>query len=216
MATRKASKKGAKKAAENLTPRQKKFVEGVLRHGNGTKAAKDAGYSKKTARVIASQNLTKLNIQERIQARIREAQIDTNEIIGTLVSHMRGNFADLLPRDAFIQEAHENGASHLIKEVEITERTVPAEVDRKGKVLQQAALERKYKIKIHDPQAAAKHLCSVFGLEKLPAPNPEAVKVLDEKVKQFIERAAAKGLTVTEEQARAKLQPYFETGSVNN
>lgn len=174
------------------------------------KGSKRRGLLEKDRACDASQNLAKLNIQERIQARIRDAQIDTNEIVGTLVSQMRGDFGDILPEDAFIQQVKASGHSHLLKEVEITEKQIPA---AEGKPL---ILERKYKIKIHDAQAAAKQLCNVFGLEKLPAPHPETVRKLDEAVGKFIEKAAARGLKVTPEQAREKLKPYFETGSINN
>ncbi|MEI5991430.1 hypothetical protein A5881_002965 [Enterococcus termitis] len=51
-----------------LTEKQRAFAEEyVLNFGNGTQAAIKAGYSKKTARVIAKENLTKPNIQEYIK-----------------------------------------------------------------------------------------------------------------------------------------------------
>ena len=53
-----------------LTPKQKRFVQEYLIDMNGTQAAIRAGYSKKTAKEIASENLTKLNIQKALQARM--------------------------------------------------------------------------------------------------------------------------------------------------
>ncbi len=53
-----------------LTPKQARFVEEYGVDLNATQAAIRAGYSPRTAKVIASQNLTKLNIQ----AAIAEAQ----------------------------------------------------------------------------------------------------------------------------------------------
>ena len=50
-----------------LTPKQKAFCEYYAANGgNGTQAAIDAGYSEETATQIASQNLTKVDIQEYI------------------------------------------------------------------------------------------------------------------------------------------------------
>ena len=49
--------------ARTLTARQARFVEEYLIDLNATQAAIRAGYSEKTAREIAAQNLTKLNIQ---------------------------------------------------------------------------------------------------------------------------------------------------------
>lgn len=46
-----------------LTDKQRFFVHAYIANGfNGSKAAIDAGYSKNCARVIAAQNLSKLNI----------------------------------------------------------------------------------------------------------------------------------------------------------
>ena len=55
-----------------LTDKQKRFIEEYMANGmNATQAAKDAGYSEKTADVIGSENLVKPNIKaeiERLQA----------------------------------------------------------------------------------------------------------------------------------------------------
>ena len=50
-----------------LTDKQRVFVDEYLVDLNGTRAAIRAGYSEKSAREIASQNLTKLNIQKAIE-----------------------------------------------------------------------------------------------------------------------------------------------------
>lgn len=50
-----------------MTPKQELFVKEYLKDLNATQAAIRAGYSEKTARVQASDLLTKLDIQEAIQ-----------------------------------------------------------------------------------------------------------------------------------------------------
>ncbi len=58
-----------------MTPKQKRFVEEYIRDSNATQAAIRAGYSKKTARQIGDQNLSKLVIADAIEnlvAPIRE------------------------------------------------------------------------------------------------------------------------------------------------
>lgn len=50
-----------------LNEKQKQFCEEYIIDMNGTQAAIRAGYSKKTARAIANELLTKLDIQEYIQ-----------------------------------------------------------------------------------------------------------------------------------------------------
>lgn len=57
-----------------LTPKQAKFVDEYLVDLNATQATIRAGYSKKTADVIASQNLSKIRVQQAIQKRRDELQ----------------------------------------------------------------------------------------------------------------------------------------------
>lgn len=52
-----------------LTARQAKFVEEYLLSGNATDAARRAGYSARSAKQMASENLTKHDIQQALQAR---------------------------------------------------------------------------------------------------------------------------------------------------
>ena len=74
-----------------LTTKQKVFADEYIKNGgNATQAAITAGYSKKTARTIAVQNLAKVNIKDYLQARLkpieekRNASADEalNELIG--------------------------------------------------------------------------------------------------------------------------------------
>ena len=58
-----------------LTPKQKAFVrEYKANGGNGTQAAIKAGYSEKTARKIASENVTKPDIQEALKQEEKKMQ----------------------------------------------------------------------------------------------------------------------------------------------
>lgn len=54
--------------AATLTKKQERFCKEYIVDFNGTRAAIAAGYSKTTAKVIAAQNLSKLNIQNQIQS----------------------------------------------------------------------------------------------------------------------------------------------------
>ena len=54
-----------------LTEKQKRFADEYIQSGNATQAAIKAGYSKKTARTIAQQNLTKLDIKNYIDERMQ-------------------------------------------------------------------------------------------------------------------------------------------------
>lgn len=54
-----------------LSVRQKQFAENYVRHGNGAKAAREAGYAHVGARVTASRLLANANIQTAIAAERR-------------------------------------------------------------------------------------------------------------------------------------------------
>ena len=77
-----------------LTEKQKRFCDEYLIDLNATQAAIRAGYSKKTAKVIANENLTKPNIKEYIAERMAEKEkeliADQNEVLKYLTSVLRG------------------------------------------------------------------------------------------------------------------------------
>ena len=70
--------KGKKSVSEELTGKQKRFCEEYIFDYNGTRAAIVAGYSENTAAEIASENLTKPNIQ----AYLKELQSNLEKTSG--------------------------------------------------------------------------------------------------------------------------------------
>jgi phage terminase small subunit len=58
-----------------LTPKQRRFCEEYAIDFNGTQAAIRSGYSEHTAGIIASQNLTKLNVRNQIEKSIAEKSL---------------------------------------------------------------------------------------------------------------------------------------------
>lgn len=72
-----------------MTPKQQRFVDEYLIDLNATQAAIRAGYSKKTARQIADQNLSKIYIKEAIakalMARSIETKIDATYVLNQAV-----------------------------------------------------------------------------------------------------------------------------------
>lgn len=63
-----------------LTPKQQRFADEYIKTGNATQSAIEAGYSKKTAAVIAAENLIKPNIKSYIAERME--QIASNRVMG--------------------------------------------------------------------------------------------------------------------------------------
>jgi phage terminase small subunit len=79
---------------EKLTAKQQRFCDEYLVDLNATQAAIRAGYSQKTAGVIAVENLKKPNIQEYINQRMAEKEkqliADQDEVLKYLTSVLRG------------------------------------------------------------------------------------------------------------------------------
>lgn len=153
------SSQGQDKPKRKPTLKQQKFTEEVLKDGNATRAARAAGY--KHPNVQGAQNLVKPSIQQRIQARLEDAKVQTNEVIGTLASHMRADIAEILPDNEVLKRAKRAGLSHLIKKMKTTERFT-----KDGERIVTHEFE------MYSAQEAAKQLCAVFGLNKLPGVNP--------------------------------------------
>lgn len=78
-----------------MTPKQKAFCEFYIASLNATEAAIKAGYSKKTARKIGHENLTKLDIQRHINERLTSAQnqrvASAQEVLEYLTSVVRSS-----------------------------------------------------------------------------------------------------------------------------
>lgn len=83
-----------------LTDKQIRFCEEYIIDMNGTQAAIRAGYSEKTARQIASEYLSKPNIQEKISLLKKELSEKTG-VTAQMVINELAKVAFLDPRDLF-------------------------------------------------------------------------------------------------------------------
>jgi hypothetical protein len=142
--------------------RKEKLIEGVLQGKTPARAARDAGYSNSYARVDVYRALAHPDIRQRIEARIQEAQVDSDEVVGTLVSHMRADLADILPENEILQRARDAGFSHLIKKIRIRERFISQGPGKEP--IREATTE----LELHDSQAAAKLLANLLAMEDAP------------------------------------------------
>lgn len=103
---------------DKLTPKQKKFCDEYLKLGNATQAAKNAGYSEKTAYRTGADNLKVPHILDYINA--RQEQIaskdiaDIEEIMKYLTYVMRGKIKDQFDLDASLSE-RTKAAQELLK-----------------------------------------------------------------------------------------------------
>ena len=77
-----------------MTEKQRKFCDYYIDSGNATEAARKAGYSVKSAKVIGAENLTKPYLADYIRDKLDEMAseriADATEVLEYLTSVMRG------------------------------------------------------------------------------------------------------------------------------
>lgn len=123
---------------DKLTPKQKKFCDEYLKLGNATQAAKNAGYSEKTAYRTGADNLKVPHILDYINA--RQEQIaskdiaDIEEIMKYLTDVMRGKIKDQFDLDASLSER-----------TKATQELLKRNVDDRKMNLELAKLEAQFK-----------------------------------------------------------------------
>lgn len=104
-----------------MTPKQKAFADYYIECGNATEAAIKAGYSKKTAKVIGCENLTKPYLSEYIKERLAEIEskriASIEEVMRFYTAVMRGTEKDQFGLDAALKERLDAG-KELMKRLE--------------------------------------------------------------------------------------------------
>ena len=117
----------------DLTDKQKRFCEEYVIDLNATQAAIRSGYSKDTANVQGSQNLSKLNIQEYIsqlqESKSEELNISQNMVLQELMKVAFGdvkNYFDDNGRLIDINEL-ENEVSASIKSVTVQQEKITSD-----------------------------------------------------------------------------------------
>jgi phage terminase small subunit len=178
---RKARRASTSTAGRKPTQKEERLVEGVLQGKSGARAARDAGYSARSAKQIAYETLTKPDLQAYINARRAEAKVSTDEVVGTLVSQMRANPLDMLDDQGrfSVQVARDRGLGHLIKSV--TQRTIRGGGDEEVETV---------KVELHSAQQAAVQLSRIKGIEQAPRENKadrEVIAAVNQAVEQLME-----------------------------
>lgn len=120
---------------KNLTLKQQRFVDEYIISGNATQAAIKAGYSKKTANRIATENLSKPVIKTAIDKRNAEIQsektMDMQEVMELLASIARGETTEetVTNKGDVIETATRN--SDKLKALELIGKRFGAWTDKK-------------------------------------------------------------------------------------
>lgn len=108
---------------DGLTAKQRVFVDEYFACNlNATEAARRAGYSSKSVRSIASENLTKPNIQAVISQRLKEHQMGGDEVLTRLSALAMADMNDFITPSGRgfkidLKKARELGRLHLIRKI---------------------------------------------------------------------------------------------------
>jgi phage terminase small subunit len=117
-----------------LTTKQQLFCDYYVGEArfNGTKAARLAGYSEKTAKAIASENLTKPDVRAYIDDRLQELTLGANEVLARLTDIANGSIEDVLDEDGRFdfEAAKINGKLPLVKKLK--RKTTAKKVDSRS------------------------------------------------------------------------------------
>ena len=164
-----------------LTAKQQRFVEEYLVSLNGTRAAIRAGYSPKTARAIACENLNKPEIAAAVtrgnEARRKQSQTDTRRVLEGLRRIAFSNIQAIFDKDRTIKHPSKwsQEAWDGIKSIRYSEKLAPGPGGKKMRVISRAAIRKNDSLKALD--LLGEHL----GLFQAPAQQQQRAEfvVLD-------------------------------------
>lgn len=167
-----------------MTPKQQLFCDEYLIDLNATQAAIRAGYSEKNARVIAAQNLSKLNIQEYISERMAQKEDNLiakqDEVLKYFTSVMRG----------------ESRSSVLARTVEGSEEVIEKPPDEKERLDAAKQLAKRYGLDGEEIERQAKIEKLKAEIARLKGESPDDDKADD----GFLEALQSEAQSVWQEQ----------------
>lgn len=156
-----------------LTPKQKLFCKYYLISLNATDAAIKAGYSKKTAKEIGAENLTKPHIQEYLESRMNKRaeklEITADKVITEIAKLAFANTTDIL-------EITDSGV--VIKDLSKLDTTCIASAEE---VFDKEGMRVGVKVKLHDKTKNLELLGRHLGLFK-----DKIEHSFDEKVENWL------------------------------
>lgn len=122
----------------NLTPKQKAFCDYYIQSCNATESAIKAGYNKKTARQMGSMNLTKVDIKNYINERIKQLEDEriakADEVLKYLTAALRGEIKE----EVVVVEGEGDGCSSA--------RTIKKEIGARERIKAAELLGKRYRL----------------------------------------------------------------------
>jgi phage terminase small subunit len=119
-----------------LTWKQQMFVEAYMRCWNAAEAARQAGYSTRSARELGARNLRNPEIEAAIRERLAERVMAADEALARLALQARGRLEDVLDLEdsgslaAWVAEGAKvrAGSGHLVRKVRVSQAGVEVEL----------------------------------------------------------------------------------------
>ena len=174
---------------DELTHKQKRFVDEYLVCGNATKAAMKAGYSKKAAKQIGTENLSKPSIKKAIDEKMAEIEshkiMDAIEYLQTLTSIARGETTEeQLANNGDVVTLKTRTSDRLAALRELGKRfPVSSDVEQKAMLKKLIADQRRAEAEANIAEAKAKAIASADSDKTLAL----------EKVLDALEKAVSDG-----------------------
>lgn len=140
-----------------LNNKQEAFVQAYLRTFNATQAAKDAGYSEKTAYSYGQQLLKNLEIAARVKVELESRAMDAEEVLARLAAQARGDISELIDPATMtldLKKAQQSGSTHLIKKIR---QTIITGDEKQTEI---------FEFELYDAQAALVHIGKHLALFK--------------------------------------------------
>lgn len=172
---------------EKLTDKQSRFCDEYMIDLNATQAAIRAGYSENTAKEIGCENLTKPNIQERIQELQKEVQernkISADMVVNELAKIGFMTIDEIFDEDGDIKGVHSlsDKAKAAVSSVKVVSKTYGKEDNETTEVTKEVKLWDKGKALVE----LGKHL-GIFA-EDNSQKAPRAILVASEEDKKLLD-----------------------------
>ncbi len=140
---------------------------------NGAKAARKAGYPARSARQIASENLSKPYVRAEVDRILGEQAMSRSEVLARLTQHGRGDMREFIGKSAKQLKNHPDG--QLIRKIKHTVITYGKDDDQRT--------EERIELELYDAQAALVQLGKYHKLfaDRLAIDDWESQAVADIK-----------------------------------
>jgi phage terminase small subunit len=181
-----------------LSVQRQAFIAEYFRHNfNGAEAARQAGYSVKTARQIASKLLQVPEIRAEINARIADLTMSANEVLirQTEIARMSmGDFSRVNARgDLELDFSRAHGKLHLLKSIKRTRRTIGNMIEETLEIVpMDAQRAQEVMMKYHRLLVERVEIDWRHELEQAGLDPDTTVDTLADQFEQLIRQSAAK------------------------